>query len=409
MAGESDGSQIDPGKSRNIEQNTDLTNESTQMPNLPSEIIHEVLARLPVKTLLRFRCVCKLWRSFIADPHFIKKHLHLSTIDDKYTHHRVMITPAEPHFSFRSCSLYSIYNEQSDNAIELDYPLRDPRRANWVIGSCNGLLCIAFKGDVIIVGNPAIREFRRLPEPGFKTWVESYFARYVIYGFGYDDSIDDYKVVSVLCFVRHKHSVTEVKVYTSRTNTWRRIEDFLYGPPHDEPGRLVSGALNWPSIRYGGFHNNVLRLSWVIVALDLEKETYIEVPQPKYGDSGYDRTLGVLGGCLSILCNYRGSHGDVWVMKEYGLGESWTKLLTIPYVIDLFATERFPYYWPLFFSKDGEMLFEFASVLTLYNSKDNTFRFPVIHSFPTCLNANIYVESLVSPNAEDRVEEHHQL
>ncbi|KAL6137101.1 hypothetical protein ACLB2K_062396 [Fragaria x ananassa] len=39
------------------------------------DVVVEILARLPVKTLMRFRCVCTTWRSLIADPHFVKKHM----------------------------------------------------------------------------------------------------------------------------------------------------------------------------------------------------------------------------------------------------------------------------------------------------------------------------------------------
>ncbi|XP_022684344.1 putative F-box protein At1g47790 [Setaria italica] len=39
------------------------------------EIVTEILARLPVKPLLRFRSVCKAWRAIISDPVFIRAHL----------------------------------------------------------------------------------------------------------------------------------------------------------------------------------------------------------------------------------------------------------------------------------------------------------------------------------------------
>ncbi|KAJ8549340.1 hypothetical protein K7X08_033047 [Anisodus acutangulus] len=38
------------------------------------EILCYILSRLPVKTLLRFRSVCKQWRKLISKPDFIADH-----------------------------------------------------------------------------------------------------------------------------------------------------------------------------------------------------------------------------------------------------------------------------------------------------------------------------------------------
>ncbi|XP_059658367.1 putative F-box protein At1g20657 [Cornus florida] len=48
--------------------------------SVPQEIIREILKELPVKTLLRFRCVSKLWHSIIDDPLFVQSHHNLSII-----------------------------------------------------------------------------------------------------------------------------------------------------------------------------------------------------------------------------------------------------------------------------------------------------------------------------------------
>ncbi|KAK3016185.1 hypothetical protein RJ639_007025 [Escallonia herrerae] len=48
---------------------------ATQHPNLPDDIAVNVLLILPVKSLLRFKCVSKSWRSLITDPLFVKQHL----------------------------------------------------------------------------------------------------------------------------------------------------------------------------------------------------------------------------------------------------------------------------------------------------------------------------------------------
>lgn len=40
-----------------------------------NDMIVETLSRLPVKSLMRFKCVCKSWYSLVKDPNFIYKHL----------------------------------------------------------------------------------------------------------------------------------------------------------------------------------------------------------------------------------------------------------------------------------------------------------------------------------------------
>ncbi|GAB2298400.1 hypothetical protein Dimus_032465 [Dionaea muscipula] len=39
------------------------------------EVLVEILARLPVRSLLRFKCVCKTWFSLIGSEYFAGKHL----------------------------------------------------------------------------------------------------------------------------------------------------------------------------------------------------------------------------------------------------------------------------------------------------------------------------------------------
>lgn len=40
---------------------------------LPLDVVANMLSRLSVRSLVRFRCVCKQWRSLISDPIFIKE------------------------------------------------------------------------------------------------------------------------------------------------------------------------------------------------------------------------------------------------------------------------------------------------------------------------------------------------
>ncbi|KAL7218790.1 hypothetical protein ACSBR2_011954 [Camellia fascicularis] len=47
---------------------------------LPSQIILEILERLPIKTLFLCQLVSKHWLSLISDPHFVNLHLSRSPV-----------------------------------------------------------------------------------------------------------------------------------------------------------------------------------------------------------------------------------------------------------------------------------------------------------------------------------------
>lgn len=62
--------------------------------DLPMELVTEVLARLPVKSLLRFRCVWKAWCCLISSPDFASLHLSRYHNHDDHTRFLVATTDA---------------------------------------------------------------------------------------------------------------------------------------------------------------------------------------------------------------------------------------------------------------------------------------------------------------------------
>ncbi|XP_058723822.1 F-box/kelch-repeat protein At3g23880-like [Vicia villosa] len=356
---------------------------ATQLPTLPFEIMVEILSRLPVNFLMQLQSVCKSWKSLISDPNFAKKHFRLST-----TRHHLLITYTNPsrEFVLTAYPLSSRFTElTATTATQLEYPLINRNRFDQIVDSCHGILCFALDQRFALLWNPSIRKFTKLPSldnPKLK-------GSYTIYGFGYTHFSDSYKVVAVYCYESDGSYKTQVKVHTLGTNAWRKIQDFPSGVPFDDSGKFVGGTINWLASRDSFF-------SCVIVSLDLEKESYQDLLQPDYGEVVVlTISLGVLRECLCIL-SHSDTFSDVWLMKEYGNKDSWTKLFHVPYMGDLGSC---PYTKVLYVYEDDKILLECHSglvVLVVYNARDSTFKTHEIQNNGWMV-PQIYQESLVSP------------
>ncbi|PWA88863.1 F-box associated interaction domain-containing protein [Artemisia annua] len=378
-------------------------NKTCSVPTIHNEIIVNILCRLPVKLLLRYKSVCKLWCSLISDSYLIKSHLSLSTSNSHYAHHQLILTISSFNINLLSCGLYEVMcDHKSVNVLELDHPFKRPRSSKFsepypelIVGSCNGLLCVAIDHHSLYIWNPSTRKSNLLPYRGrLKVWD----GWSVMYGFGYDESSNDYKVVKV--YYNDTYD-TEVKIYSLKSGFWRKVGKFPCSPRRSKGafGMFLNGALHWGITKQYG-----PSLLWTIVSLDLAKETFNEILQPVYDDSKYltsldtirGFSLGVLGEWLCVLRDYLGKHADVWVMKVYGVKDSWTRLVSIPHmtITSLFQPR---YSTPLYISNDGKVLLRLGSKWVMYDSKNSSVL--DIQKFDGCLGAYTFVESLVSPHA----------
>ncbi|XP_058210743.1 putative F-box/LRR-repeat/kelch-repeat protein At1g11620 isoform X1 [Rhododendron vialii] len=88
-----------------------------RLPDLPHVIIYDILSRLPVKPLCRFKSVSKPWLALVTDPQFIKSHLnHQST-----NHKKLLIHSLSP-----PCTC-SVDCQAPDHTVaELEMPGKEP-------------------------------------------------------------------------------------------------------------------------------------------------------------------------------------------------------------------------------------------------------------------------------------------
>nr|XP_011462128.1 PREDICTED: F-box protein At3g07870-like [Fragaria vesca subsp. vesca] len=158
---------------------------------------------------------------------------------------------------------------------------------------------------------------------------------------------------------------------------------------------ILHGALHWVSF-WG-------KSSKFIHSFDFEREEFQRIPPPgnfgliekQYTDS---LKLGVLGDCLILsVFSDDSSRFDMWVMKDYGIQESWTRSLVIE---NFFPKElSFVCCEPIILLSNGEILMfndDDPWVIVCYNKEEKSFREARITSTTLPLIQLGYCPSFVS-------------
>ncbi|KAL8484705.1 hypothetical protein ACS0TY_027123 [Phlomoides rotata] len=353
---------------------------TVSVPKLPDDLIIEILARLPVKPLLKFRCVSKSWLSLISSKQFIKTHLKNSKNCTDFATHRIILRCRD---YLKQCLVHPLLYEPITEVFDTDYPVELSRKPSRVVGSCDGLVCHALARKDLILWNPSTKICKKLPDFDLKVNSGGYF----VYGFGFDKSSDDYKVVALFNCSRDLSEVT-VQVYSLRSDQWKMIKNFEGGWLMDDPATFVNGKLYWVVN-----HDHELGSGWNIVSLDLETEEFEMLHMPSYVKSGYYSRLGESDGCLYVLCSHLKS-ADLWITDDCRIGKgTWSKVVTIPYNDDFL---KYTYKSVLYVLKNGQVLLLCSSTFVIFDPKDGSFRYPRIDNLGEFFAVGTYFESLVS-------------
>ncbi|CAI9118804.1 OLC1v1020417C1 [Oldenlandia corymbosa var. corymbosa] len=318
--------------------------------SFPQDLLTDILVQLPVKSIGRFRGVSKSWRTLLSSPKFIKDHLAFHNLFDpeKLIFKEAFYCPLVLTFTTDGSSNDGISRK-------VVCPILDQTMWAKIEGSCHGLVLLINSGWSMILMNPITLQCAKIPNFGLS------FDPIVVamYGLGYDESTDDYKIVSLSYYdngdehktVSHSYydfdyehddedsDETFVDIYSVKMQTWKRLANSPYNHtiPHVAHGIFVNGCLHWLAC-----DTKTQGCPSVIAAFNLALEKFEKVPPPRDVEESkfLFNQLTVLGGCLAlIVVNTHESVFDVWVMKEYGMQESWSKF-TINYPED-----RNPYWF----------------------------------------------------------------
>ncbi|KAL6194580.1 hypothetical protein ACLB2K_035662 [Fragaria x ananassa] len=210
------------------------------------DLLTDILLRLPIKSLLRFKCVSKQWLSLISSPQFHRRRRLLASsgillcqTTDLIYHTSLAGTNSEPPFTSLSF-------------------IGDPAGVN-ILQSSNGLLlcCSSFHtarmglGRSYYICNPSTQQFSILPKADFENVSKTISGAYLVFD---SSKSPHYQVVSVRrCSSPSSSSSSSsnsyhIVTYSSETRAWR-----LSGSPFTAPvmvfddGVLWNGSIHWLS------------------------------------------------------------------------------------------------------------------------------------------------------------------
>ena len=222
--------------------------------HLPDDIVFNILASLPVKSVIRFRCLCKSWDSSITSPNFISTHLKLNN----HNHGARLLFLSSTRSSIDTQVICTVTCECTFDLIsKIQLPLCLP--PTRIVGSINGLLCLSKQyyyvphSNHVYLWNPSIRKFKMISNTS--SILNTTLFHSSATGLGYHSQTNDYKVVRIFCWPRLNQiavSPPQAEIYSLSLGSWRRLPG-LFRPgvifhnifDSSLPAPFVSGALHW--------------------------------------------------------------------------------------------------------------------------------------------------------------------
>ncbi|KAK1686885.1 hypothetical protein QYE76_047733 [Lolium multiflorum] len=294
---------------------------------LTDDLIVEILSRLPVRSVHRFKCVSPWLRDLIANPVHRKKLPQTLAGFIYSTYNRV--DPRLHHFHFANVSV----GATAPVKVKPSLPFLPPDEYLYVIqlDTCNGLLlCLAYMDTPSMDDNARLESHYIVCNPATKRWVDLPpqpellpDGRRIIARLAFDPAASSQ--FHVLQFEENDQEpyVTGVNIYSSQTGTWSHRESRLVEKISLSAG-LTSVFCHGMLHLLGKLHPMSLDEDGVLVAVDMEGKVWSTVRVPSGGFS-----FGIIGlsqGCLhyattSLAKKTRKKEvteiATVWCMQDY--------------------------------------------------------------------------------------------
>ncbi|PON58298.1 F-box domain containing protein [Trema orientale] len=397
---------------------------------LPEDIIKKILLRLDVKSLMRFRCVCKSWQSLICEPTFTKMHFNLQPSSIIVFDNIFLNNNAKRESKFL---VHGSGNFGENSTYKI--PENIGNDFSRVVGCDGGILCLSdFFLDIAYLWNPATNEVKKLPpSPRERFFPHSSNLRESLnhqVGFGIDRLTNDFKVLRLRFAFHNKDPLknrSEVAVYSLRTNSWKTIENpriFSSSEPYpsltyslrwstySKISVVVNGSIHWMFMfeRSSRIHASSIDhdqgQSFGIVAFDLNTEVFSMINLPQHKEGSRVKNIGKMFECLSFIFDAQ-ELIEIWVMKEHDVKDSWIKHTTVDLTkcpipqIDCFCA-------PFSLGNKSYVLFYSDNKLVWYDVMSDALGYlgtskQYVDQFA------LYAESIVQIGGDKDFDEHHRM
>lgn len=350
-----------------------MKRKKTTAAELPEEVVrNEILTRLPIKSVVRFKCVAKSWLSLFSDPQFVKEH-HTRTATQNPNDYDCLVADKRTRIA-----ILSRYKETI---------LLPSDRRYLLIGSVNGLICL--RRDMNFgLWNPAIHQFKKFSFPRNCSCSYEFDA-----GLGFDCVGDNFKVVVLSADLR------SATVYWSGSDSWSNvvIPDNVFrksGVWKSTPIVIVKSCPYWICSSYANDkHERFISLS--AVKFNVETNEFKLSPEFQFDASVHGGTYKFhykfvdMKDCLTLMVNDRNSSNcvlDIYSLdeEEEGFG-SWCKMYTIGPLN--FHTRGSFVKFSQGFKYGGEIVFYNNGMFSCYDHRTDTIK---------CLHGTTFAPYLIS-------------
>ncbi|KAL9682709.1 hypothetical protein QQ045_014515 [Rhodiola kirilowii] len=310
---------------------------------LPEDVIEDILLRLPIELLIKFKTVSKQWLRLITSDRFAFKQHQVRTFDDPsssssfFVVHNHFITPVSVAVECGSSALSVRFNNPK---IDLPYAAKT---VNWPM---HELFPAGFgiyflyeqRVGTVSLWNPTTRETKVLPPSPY--YLTTTYRAYN-YNFGtvdYKDGNFSYKVCRVTSQYANwidpntRQDCLSLELYSSETKSWKLIPNFCSGQ------FLGCGDCTFNCVNLNGRAHWLIRPSEediFINTFDYQTEVFRRVRAPS-ASRDYDKRRCIVTLfndkflCLLLIWGRNNKEFvDIWVMHEYGVEDSWIKEFTV--------------------------------------------------------------------------------